>query len=228
MIAPNKLVTVAHKFYVETRSETTDLRAQAAEFIVRCGEHNVKAKHELGLLESQETAVRKIEIHPDYDARRVRYNLAVLLTNENFVYAAHIGPVCLPRPGQSFAGKRECFSSGWGSDAYDSNGLYSDTLKRVQMPIVEKAECEAKFTAHPRAKGRQFRIHESWLCVGGEPGSDTCKGDGGSPHVCKDEDGRFVQVGAVAWGWGCGDDVPSVYSHISQVTTYVFDLIEPI
>ena len=80
------------------------------------------------------------------------------------------------------------------------------------MPIVERGECQRKFRNHKRFKGKNFRIHSSWLCVGGEKNSDTCKGDGGSPHVCFDEKNRYVQVGSVAWGVGCGNEIPSVYS----------------
>merc|ERR1712106_1121298 len=83
-------------------------------------------------------------------------------------------------------------------------------------PIVPKSECEQKMKNTDRFRNKPgFRIHDSWVCIGGEPGSDTCKGDGGSPHVCKNERDEWVQVGAVAWGIGCGDEVPSVYSSIA-------------
>ena len=80
------------------------------------------------------------------------------------------------------------------------------------MPIVAREDCEAKFRAHERFSGKNFRLHPSWLCVGGEKNSDTCKGDGGSPHVCFTKDNKYVQVGSVAWGVGCGNEIPSVYS----------------
>ena len=76
----------------------------------------------------------------------------------------------------------------------DSQGFFSDTLKKVKMPIVARGECEAKLRAHERFRGKNFRLHQSWLCVGGEKDSDTCKGDGGSPHVCINKDNRYVQV----------------------------------
>ena len=93
-----------------------DHRPEIRQFYVRCGEHNVKAEDKL--LEHQETKVLEIRIHPDYNNRRVTDNLAILITEDNFVYQEHIGPVCLPQPGESFDGQSDCWSSGWGADAY--------------------------------------------------------------------------------------------------------------
>ena len=189
---------VEHFLTLLTRNkgETTDLRDKInprnSEFMVRCGEHNVKAESEL--YDSQETKVVAIRFHPDYDKKRVTYNLAILITEENFVYQEHIGPVCLPSPEQDFSGQTDCWSSGWGSNAYDASGFFSDTLKKVQMPIVPKEPCQERFQGHERFKGKRFRLHKSWICVGGEKDSDTCKGDGGSPHVCFNDQNAYVQV----------------------------------
>lgn len=41
-------------------------------------------------------------------------------------------------------------------------------------------------------------------------------GDGGSPLVCpiKNSPGRYAQAGIVAWGIGCGDEMPGVYVNV--------------
>lgn len=61
----------------------------------------------------------------------------------------------------------------------------------------------------------------SWL--GGEPGKDTCKGDGGSPLVCPipGENERFFQSGIVSWGIGCGGDNPGVYASVARFRTWI-------
>jgi len=167
--------------------------------------------------------VVQISLHPQYDPKRVRNNLAILRTRENFVYSEHIGPVCLPGPNERFDGETDCYSSGWGADAYNSFGVFSDALKKVQMPVVNSASCQERFRAHDRFKNKPtFSIHSSWICIGGEEGIDTCKGDGGSPHVCRRRSsGEFVQVGAVAWGVDCGGNIPAVYSSIPSAMCWI-------
>ena len=220
LIARNKVITVAHKIHVVKTGENVDDRDEAYKFAVRCGEHNVKTEDEL--LDSQESRVAEIILHPQYNPKNVKNNLVILRTEQNFIYQQHIGPVCLPSPDQSFDNERNCFSSGWGKDDFTSFGTYSDALKKVQMPVVPTPACEKRLKSHPRLSNKpSFRVDESWVCIGGESGADTCTGDGGSPHVCKNSDEKWVQVGAVAWGLGCGDDVPAIYSSIPRAMCWV-------
>ena len=52
-------------------------------------------------------------------------------------------------------------------------------------------------------------------------------GDGGGPLVCprgvKTPNGEetFVQVGIVAWGIGCGEQIPGVYANVSQALCFI-------
>ena len=81
-------------------SRWVDLLDELDDIKVRCGEYNVKIEN--SFLPSQESRVVEALIHPDYDEKRIRYNLAILVTRENFVYQSHVGPVCLPRPEDNF------------------------------------------------------------------------------------------------------------------------------
>jgi len=177
LIARNKLLTVAHKFWLTKKGQkdVNDFN-NPEKFVVRCGEHNVR--NEAELLPYQETKVKKIHIHPDYLPRRVKNNMAIIETVNNFVYQKHIGRVCLPGVDSSvYEGKTECWSSGWGADTYSSsdNTKYSDSLKKIKMPVVDKSTCQAKLRQHPRLKS-SFKVHKSWLCVGGEAGGHLLGG----------------------------------------------------
>nr|CAD7589151.1 unnamed protein product [Timema genevievae] len=55
------------------------------------------------------------------------------------------------------------------------------------------------------------------------------KGDGGGPLVCplSDVTGRYVQVGVVSWGIGCGDtQVPAVYSNVARYTQWIGEQLQ--
>ena len=58
----------------------------------------------------QETTVQEIIFHPDYVPEKIHYNLAILVTERNFVYKQHIGPACLPSPDDRFDGDKDCWS----------------------------------------------------------------------------------------------------------------------
>lgn len=55
------------------------------------------------------------------------------------------------------------------------------------------------------------------------------QGDGGSPLVCPvpgTRPARYVQVGMVAWGIGCGEDgLPGVYVNVPQASPWIQDKI---
>jgi kallikrein len=51
-------------------------------------------------------------------------------------------------------------------------------------------------------------------------------GDGGGPLVCPQgtrsgADDIYVQVGIVAWGIGCGEQIPGVYANVSQALCFI-------
>ena len=62
------------------------------------------------------------------------------------------------------------------------------------MPLVKNRKCEQLLRDNTRL-GAFFELDDSFICAGGQKGIDTCKGDGGSPLICKHDGGQWVQVG---------------------------------
>ena len=57
------------------------------------------------------------------------------------------------------------------------------------MITVDSGSCETSYqTLKP-----QFHLHKSFMCAQGN-GAGTCFGDGGSPLVCPNENGDYIQV----------------------------------
>lgn len=87
----------------------------------------------------------------------------------------NVGVMCLPPAGYDF-NYHKCFASGWGKDSWGKEGQYQVILKKIELPIVSNQQCESSLQ-NTRLSSR-FRLHNSFVCAGGEPGKDTCKGDG--------------------------------------------------
>ena len=89
------------------------------------------------------------------------------------------------------------------------------------VPVVSNEQCQKKFRENTRL-GQFFELDSSFMCAGGVEGIDACKGDGGSPLVCKRRNGPWYQAGIVSWGIGCGDkDIPAVYASVATVSCWI-------
>ncbi len=83
--------------------------------------------------------------------------------------------------------------------------------------MVSHATCQQQLRDTPRLP-RQFRLHNSFTCAGGEAGKDGCQGDSGGPLVVEDSaTSQDTLVGVVSWGIGCArDGLPGLYAEVSS------------
>lgn len=143
----------------------------------------------------QDRTVRRTVVHPDYEPATVRNDIALLFLHDAVRLAAwsltrtptptHIGTVCLPPAGRTFAAGSACWVSGWGKDGFGRGGRFQAVMKRVRVPLVGRTTCERALRA--TKLGPYFRLDASFVCAGGVEGRDACKGDGGSPLVCEQQ-----------------------------------------
>jgi len=211
LIAPGTILTAAHcvdKF----RQNPTELK-------IRCGEWDTQGQSEP--YPHQDRDVSALNIHPEFNPRNLQNDWAVLFVGEDFVLSGHIDTTCLPTLDEDFSGSR-CFATGWGKDKFGAEGEYQVVLKEIDLPVVDNYQCQDKL--RKTRLGSKYKLHDSFICAGGEPGKDTCKGDGGSPLVCpsKYDPNTYVQAGIVAWGVGCGEDgTPGVYASVSKAVCWI-------
>ncbi|KAL0808573.1 hypothetical protein ABMA28_013017 [Loxostege sticticalis] len=209
LIHPSVVLTVAH--YV-ARAVDDDVR-------VRAGEWNVLDVNEP--LPHQEVAVKNTFIHPDFNKKNYRNDIALLFLESPIRLLPHIGVVCLPAAGEVVAPSTDCISNGWGKDKFGNKGVVSDVLKKLILPAVDHQDCQSRLQT--TRLGPFFNLHEGFTCAGGES-LDTCSLDGGSPLTCPMEADatRYVQHGVVAWGVDCHlPGIPGVYMNVAHYRTWI-------
>ncbi|XP_077290846.1 phenoloxidase-activating factor 2-like isoform X2 [Arctopsyche grandis] len=212
LIHPKVVMTAAH--CVSSFAESS-----AAKLKIRAGEWDTQTDNEI--LPHQDRDVEKIIIHPQYYADAVYNDVALLILKSPVDDAENIGYVCLP-PARIDPPDSRCFATGWGRDNFGQDGIYRVILKKLELPIVQHGRCQIDLRT--TRLGERFELHDSFICAGGEPGKDTCKGDGGSPLICPmiGKPDRYIQSGIVSWGIGCGDTgIPGVYAHVGAVRNWI-------
>lgn len=176
---------------------------KAEEIKVRAGEWDTQIKTEQ--YPHQDRDVEQVIVHKNFHKGNLANDVALLILNEPFTIGETVQPVCLPPQNFNFDHSR-CFASGWGKDVFGKEGKYQVILKKIELPIVPHNQCQNSLRR--TRLGLRFLLHNSFVCAGGEPGKDTCKGDGGSPLVCPipGSEDKYYQAGIVAWGIGCGEN----------------------
>jgi len=213
LIAPNVILTAAHC--------VNKLKAGPNSLKIRCGEWDTQDQNEPRPHQDRYVNVNDIEVHPQFNERNLANDWALLFTSEPFELQEHIDTICLPDPEEIFDGQT-CFATGWGKDKFGAAGEYQVVLKEIDIPVVSFDYCQTKLRG--TRLGKRFQLDESFICAGGDPNKDTCKGDGGSPLVCakKNDPYTYEQAGIVAWGIGCGEDgVPGVYASVAEAVCYI-------
>jgi len=208
LIHPEVVVTAAHCV------SNSDKK-----FKIRAGEWDTQTKKEIFPHQDQE--VESITVHPQFYKGALYNDIALLFLKAPVTLGENVDVVCLPPQNEAIENTR-CYASGWGKDVFGKEGKYQVILKKIDLPIVARVPCQDSL--RNTRLGKFFELHRSFICAGGEPGKDTCKGDGGSPLVCpiKGHEDRYVQAGIVAWGIGCGDsNTPGVYVNVALFRDWI-------
>jgi hypothetical protein len=166
LITAKVALTAAHKVHAHTHSPTN--------LFVRGGEWNTRTFNEV--CDHVDIDVKKVIVHEkfNYYLKNFRFGIALLVLEKNFQLNSIINIACLPPPNMKFDGEN-CFGIGWGKTYFGSEAVYQNFLKKVDLPVVNHEECQTRL--RDSRLGRDFDLHEGFLCAGGEIGKDTCTGE---------------------------------------------------
>ncbi|CAB3240024.1 unnamed protein product [Arctia plantaginis] len=212
------VLTVAHK---------TEFSEIPVNLTVRLGEYDGNTPDPVPY---QEYLVSKVIRHPSYNPNTLQNDIAVLRLASAVPFsptagsAVTINRACLPPSTTSDYTGQRCLVAGWGFQVFGSEGYIQATIKKVDVPIIDPETCQSLLRT--TRLGPNFTLDSaSFMCAGGEENKDACTGDGGSGLVCE-VDGKWVLVGLVAWGLGCGDaNVPGVYVNVATFLPWINEQI---
>jgi secreted trypsin-like serine protease len=148
----------------------------------------------------------KVIVHPDYTDT---YDVSLFQLERPSVYE----PIELADPATQkdlWQPGDEARVIGYGGQFFQLPSI-DEQLREVDVPIVEDAECDASYDLLFGGIDETVEV-----CAGELQGTeDSCQGDSGGPLMVRDEQGDFVQMGVVSWGFGCG--FPTQYGVYSRV-----------
>jgi secreted trypsin-like serine protease len=227
VIAQRWVLTAAHCFQNLDASRPIVVAEQQSRVVTRAlGDIDSKSVHRGA----------KLTIHPQYKYSRTRpetdtheNDIALLRLNENVRSRAVVpllsGDRVLEGP------PVKAVVTGWGRmRELDASGndpttgqrvrpeeVEPERLMEVKIPLVATDACKAAYQGAPGViDGRN-------LCAGvPEGGKDSCQGDSGGPLVTQAANGRWVQIGVVSWGAGCGrQGFPGIYTRVSAFADWI-------
>lgn len=184
VVAPSWVVTAAH--CVEQMDDTGAYQPTPSdEVFVVLGQDELPGRQ---VQFDDVTAVRSVELHPDWSASgRQRSDIALL----ELATPTSAPVVDLVGTGFEEVAGTPAVVAGWGQLL---EGVDTEHLMRGDVPILDDAICRSAYGSHNYRDDRM-------VCAGGD-GTDACAGDSGGPLLLPAGDG-FRQVAVVAGGEAC-------------------------
>lgn len=148
--------------------------------------------------QGERIGVDAVEIHPDYNPKRLTHDVALLKLEEQSSFE----PIGLATNDHLEAAGTLLTVIGWGTTSA-RKASFPDDLQEVVVPVVDDTACRKSYK-------KKFDA-PTMLCAGA-PNIDSCQGDSGGPLFRDD-----TQVGIVSWGNGCAKKrFPGVYSEVNN------------
>ncbi|KAL4230504.1 Enteropeptidase [Mactra antiquata] len=190
IVGPRWILTAAHCIVNEEADYTTTPHY----FEVTAGT-NTRTRTEND--NAQRRRVDKIVLHPNtsrLDNWLTDWDMALLHLETPLQYGDYLQPICLPTQDENFATNSLCYLAGWGF--INTQERTVDYLREAKMRLWNDEECSE--SALHQDTGININ---STICAGYHSGIISgCKGDSGSPLMCKDNRDHWNVVGIMSYG----------------------------
>ncbi|XP_028931419.1 chymotrypsinogen 2-like [Ornithorhynchus anatinus] len=159
--------------------------------------------------------IDKVFKNPKFNILTIRNDITLLKLASPAHLTDTVSPVCLPQAGQDFPAGSTCVTTGWGKTKHNAL-LTPKKLQQAALPLLSNEECKEFWGS---------KISDVMICAGAS-GVSSCMGDSGGPLVCE-KDGAWTLVGIVSWGSGtCSTSTPAVYSRVTELMSWVQDILD--
>ncbi|CAH0717679.1 unnamed protein product, partial [Brenthis ino] len=161
--------------------------------------------------------IEKTVLHPEYNSTTDNYDVAVIFLMRKLRFNNRVFPIKMAPQDLSLKDNETLMVVGFGKT---EELKQASNLLSVKVPYIKNENCNKVMT-----KSNLFNVTEAMMCAGGVKGEDACEGDSGGPVVHNN-----LLVGIVSFGYGCGSEIPGVYTRISAsrpfIDTNMNDLIK--
>jgi len=163
--------------------------------------------------DEQIRSVSRTVAHGSYNQNTYVNDISIIKLSSPLVFNSMVAPVNLPPAGFDPPVGTVATVSGWGTTS--SGGSLSDLLRKVDVPIISDADCDAQ-------NGAGSVDGPTMICAAlPEGGVDSCQGDSGGP-LFTGTGANAVQHGVVSWGYGCAvAGKPGVYAQVSNYIDWI-------
>ncbi|XP_006975599.1 serine protease 42 [Peromyscus maniculatus bairdii] len=164
--------------------------------------------------------IQRIIVHPQFSsAIVVKNDIALLKLQHPVNFTSNIYPVCIPSETFFVNAGTKCWVTGWGKPAPGAPNIPTEVLQEVDQNIIHYSECN-KMLMKVTSTSLDL-VKSGMICGYKEKGRDACQGDSGGPLSCELDD-KWVQVGVVSWGIGCGrQGHPGVYTDTAYYSKWL-------
>lgn len=161
----------------------------------------------------QEYSVEEVILHPGYNLRAGKNDIALLRLSTNVQYSEYVRPICMPSSKQSGLNEEvQLTASGWRQEIDDV------------PPVVRKMKFAARWLPIDECtklyKNSRKQPTNDHVCAVEVRETSACRGESGSPLMLSVKN-QWEQVGTVTFGMGCGVNYPTVFVKITSYLDWI-------
>jgi len=163
--------------------------------------------------------VEAFYLHPNYNSQTQDNDIALIKLDGPIPLGAKVEVISYATSNHSSleVDGYNSFVTGWGNrTGQEGASDYPNQLHGAQVPVISNNRANNYYVYNGAIT--------SGMLVAGylEGGIDACQGDSGGPLAAQDENGNWVQIGVVSWGYGCARaNYPGVYARVSHYQDWI-------